>query len=225
VKELPVDVIRACERYGRDLAEHYARGGSPQSRAVSSHGAESNPELLCDSKIGECIGALDFGLDPKRGVKWIADHPDDGYDLLDGQTRIDVKQCPLHYRYLIWPLYKNGFFDDKKFDVLVLVKTEIVRIDGEVVSARGYCRGWIGKATFRAKRLIAPADHVLDEGTRHMHEQNLHRMGIFPGRSDDPREHYCWCGEWGTYGASARHPERPSYCLKHRPPTQGSLFR
>lgn len=194
-------VFERCEEWGSGLAGHYADGGSPQSRALSSHGAESNPELLRDAKVAECCLAMHFGFDPEKVIDWTVYRPDRGWDLLVDLTKVDAKQVGVNDRFLIWPVRKKNIFDSKDFHVLVAVRTK---------GRWGQCCGWIGKKQFRRRWQIADEVHLLTEGTPYIELDGLHRMGIFPGHSDDPREHYCWCGEWGSRGT-------PSgwFCARH----------
>jgi hypothetical protein len=201
---LSPELYDRCLQWGNELADHYARGGSPQSRAYSSHGMEADPIGLSKSKAAECVFALFFGLDPDLVIDWDVNVPDAGFDVLVGDmTKVDVKQVDPHDEYLIWPVRKTSLFDSKNFNVLAAVETE---------GADGECRGWIGKRSFRRCRLIAGEDHRLTTGTRYMAIVDLHRMGVFPGYADDPREHYCWCGEWGAFG----HRDQ-WWCDEHRP--------
>lgn len=190
--EVPPELVRRCEEWGPWFVEHLAKGGSPHTLALASHGAETNPVLQAQSKIAECIFALHMDLDPDSAVGWFSEQPDDTWDVLVGETRVDVKGTGLNSHFLIWPIRKNPTFDKKRFHVLALVKTD---------GTRGYVHGWIGKRSFRRGREIAGPGHPLTEGTRFMHEDKLHRMSIFPGLSTDWREHYCFCGEWGSNGS------------------------
>ena len=61
--KLPSNLDDRCLEWGVGLIEHYARGRSPFSRAVSSHGMHADPEGLADAKRGECIFALEHGFD------------------------------------------------------------------------------------------------------------------------------------------------------------------
>lgn len=202
--ELPLELAQKCDDFAQRLVAHYAQGGSPQSRAFSSHGAESNPLLLCEAKVGECVFALHMEQDPHSRLNWAGDRPDSDYDIAIGRTLVDVKQTGLYGSFLIWPINKNRIFDSKDFHVLALTKTSVVRdADGKIVVARGYVEGWSGKQWFRLRRKIAPdgpAGKKLDVGTRYLPVDFLHRMAVFPGHSTDEREHYCWCGEWGSRG-------------------------
>jgi hypothetical protein len=170
---LPSDLLGACVRYGKTLRAHYASGGSPQSRAFSSHGAENNPILLGESKMAECIFCMEAGLNPREALKWSVDHPDGDYDCLLRQVRVDVKYTGINSRYLIWPINKNPIFDSKGFDALVLIK-----LDGD--RGRGFVQGWMTKASFRKLRSIAGPGHKLDAGTRYVDQDLLLDMAKFP---------------------------------------------
>lgn len=211
--KLPSELCSQCWEFGQAMVVHYAGGGSPRSRAVSSHGAESNPVLHAESKVAECVAAMHFELFPGVALKWVANNADRGWDLIVARTRVDVKQVSCGKRYLLWPIKKNEFFDDKEFDVLMLVETETSMIAGNPVgSARGFVAGWISKRRFRREREVAGDGHALDPGTRYIEKSKLQRVGVFPGRSDDPREHYCWCGEPGWLG----YPGGRWFCPAHK---------
>ena len=215
VIELPPDLVRDCDQWGHWIVAHYAGGGSSQSRAFSSHGAENNPVLQSNSKIAECIFALHMNMDPRQAVRSSLE----SWDIKVGQTLVDVKRTELDNKFLIWPINKNPIYATKHFHVLALVKTASQRdAGGAAINASGYVRGWIGKRSFAARRQIAGPAHKLTEGTWHMHEDLLHRVGIFPGLSDDWREHYCHCGEWGAFGfnVSLRKGQLGTwYCAEH----------
>jgi hypothetical protein len=143
-------LVDAGLKYGRDIVAHYANGGSPRSRSRSGdRGAESNPILQAQAKIGEAAFALLCGLDPRKAVKWTVDHADCGWDVvLDDGRRVDVKTSIPRYN-LIWNRDVNDLFYEKQFDVLVSVS-----IDPNDFS-QCWIEGWITKVEFYAKREIA----------------------------------------------------------------------
>lgn len=99
--------------FAERLIQHYAAGGSPQSRAVSGHrGTESDLRRQWQGKTGECAFALHIGQDPSTAVKWGMD-PDKGADvrLPDGQS-VDVKTTPPRYK-LIWSNNVNDLYQKK----------------------------------------------------------------------------------------------------------------
>jgi hypothetical protein len=90
--KLPSDVDEQCRLFGLRMRAHYASGGSPNSRAVSSHGMHDNSEGLADAKRGECIFALHMNLDPLITVNWSVERPDTGCDFIIDGFRINVKR-------------------------------------------------------------------------------------------------------------------------------------
>lgn len=156
--------------FGRAMADHYARGGSPRSRAVSGNrGTESNVRRLAQGKIGECALALYWNLDPMTAVKWTMG-ADDGFDIaLPGGLRVDVKTTFPPYN-LIWSNTINGIWDDVRFDFLVSVS--IAQSDFR----QCWVEGWVSKGAFAAKKRVADGAEVggrLDRGTWFMPKSEL----------------------------------------------------
>jgi hypothetical protein len=201
-------VVKRCREYGKQSV----RRGSHKN-AYSYRGAENDPALLAASKAAECICAEHFGLDVFSAVNFEIGQPDAGADVVVGLVSVDVKAIDPHDNYLLWPLRKNKIYAGKKFNVMVLV---------EVCEAQGECVGWMGKAEFFRRKRVADETSRLDVGTWHLHREQLHRMGVFPGRPFDgvsPFEHYCRCGEWGSFGYESPQPKELHgwYCKEHRP--------
>lgn len=181
--KLPNDLNSKCWLYGIHMRDHYARGGSPNSRAVSSHGMEDNEEGLADAKRCECIFALEMGLDPLTALKWNAGNADGGWDLKLGNYLIDVKGTTGLKRYLIYPYRKwaAGVFDSTRADLFVL--TKINRFN-EGTQTEGRSVGWCAKETFRRKHHIADGQtpRGLTTGTPYLDEDELDGMGTFPAK-------------------------------------------
>jgi hypothetical protein len=146
---LPPELRRRCREHGRAMAASYARGENPASHAVSSHGADTDPNLLAESKMAECAFCLWACIDPLAELNW--DNAPDAWDVRYCGRYLDIKHTAgLTSRLLIWPYRKVFFYDQTKFDALVLVRGADPIF--EVI-------GWTGKAEFKAKRSIAaPGD-------------------------------------------------------------------
>lgn len=168
VTQLWPTLAARCDRWGSEICDHYTRGGSPNSRAVSYNGAENNPRLQTLGKMAECIFCLELGRDPLRSVKWDL-VSDPGYDIDIYGFRYDVKGIDFGYHYLIWSLAKNSIYWDKKFAALVLVKVDVER-------ATGFSRGFILKDDFFSRKQIACHGHALHPGTWYLHEKDLCEM-------------------------------------------------
>lgn len=238
--ELDPDLAERCWRFGLALARKYEE--TPAATALSMLGIERDPRKLAESKVGECVSALHFGLDPSAVILWSVAGPDGGDDMLAGRTLLDTKNTRPRYEYLFWPIAKRHIFWDKNFHVLVLTKARLVLADDDSVAvAAGHCVGWLGKKEFWARHRTAPdglrpgCEHHLLPGTWYVHQDRIHRMGTFPGRPcDDPRETYCWCGEWGSHHGHlcAEHQQRvpkpppppPRQPAPPQLPRQGDLF-
>ena len=204
------ELAQRCNEYGVQAVKSRSH-----SNPYSYRGAEDDAELLAASKAAECVCAMHFEQPPLTAVRWLIGEPDQGDDLMVGQTLIDVKSVDYHDQFLIWSLGKSEqVYLRKRFHVMVMVAVEMVADD-----AWGECRGWIGKREFLWRKRIADQGSRLDVGTWHLHQNELHRMAAFPGCvADEPFEHYCWCGEWGTYGHHAPLPKPHGYfCKEHRP--------
>jgi hypothetical protein len=158
--KLPSDVDEQCRLFGLRTRAHYARAGSPYSRAVSSHGMHDNSEGLADAKRGECIFALHMNLDPLIIVNWSVERPDTGCDFIIDGFRINVKRTSFAGDRLIWPPNKWRFFDDEQFDLLVLTKTRLAD-DG---CGEGYAAGWCDKQIFRRRHAIADGSETRRHG-------------------------------------------------------------
>ena len=165
---LPKDVMDRCVAHGELVVASYFAGLNVNSRSVSSHGADLDPELQAHAKMCECAFALWADLDPFKVLNW-SNRPDVGYDI-EYMARIDVKGIRLGRKYLIWPIKKNRLYDRKKFDVLVLVRGDGPQF--EIVR-------WIGKDEFKQKHEVASPGHPLDNGTWFMHEKQLRSMDDF----------------------------------------------
>ena len=168
---LPSSLVEKCRQFGVDLADHYRGGGSPNSRAVSTHGMQDNPDGLAASKMAECMFCLRFGVDP-LALPWSL-RADPGWDIVVFGQRVDVKSTWLHGKFLIWPMGKNHLFDAKQFDMLALVKLERDEKTKARATGAGVISGWIPKRDFRQRRMVAGNDHALDAGARYMPEDEL----------------------------------------------------
>lgn len=161
--ELPSDLMERCKHYGQRRVWLYRRGFNAASLAVSSHGAENNPELQAIALMSECAFALWASLDPIGAVNW-SDRCDAGFDVKAWGARWDVKYTGRNGRYLIWPIRKRHILASKQFDDLVLIKA---------APPRFLIVGWILKAIFVADHHTAPLGHALDEGTWYLDQSEL----------------------------------------------------
>lgn len=151
-----------CYEYGAGIVNAYTDGLNAASRAVSSHGAESNWKLQSIAKMGEVAFCLWSGIDPES-LNW-SQRCDNGFDALYGRLKIDVKTIHKAKRLLIWPVNKAGFYLTKKFQVLVLVKAEPPSFE----VAR-----WIDKAAFYCEKNVARETPGLTDGTWFIPEDRL----------------------------------------------------
>lgn len=171
---VPVELVDLGMQFGRNMASHYAAGGSPRSRAVSGNrGTERNPERLAQGKIGECALALYWQMDPLLAVKWTVDHADAGYDLLlPGGLRVDVKTTYPPYN-VIWSNTINDIYEDVRFDYIVSVS--IAKSD----FSRTWIEGWISKGAFAAAKMVADGHGIggnLEPGTWFMPKEKLQNI-------------------------------------------------
>lgn len=114
--------INRSRDWAMQLAEHYAAGGSPRSRARSGNrGTERNIGRLTQGKVGECALALLLQLDPERSLNWQM-YADAGTDIVSPLgIAIDVKTTFPNFK-LIWSNNVNDLYHrEKRFDVLVSV--------------------------------------------------------------------------------------------------------
>jgi hypothetical protein len=176
---LPNDLDNRCFVFGLRLHDHYGNGGSPNSRAVSSHGMESNSEGLADGQRGECVFALEMGLDPMTALDWRADCPDGGWDVIVGGAKIDVKTT-VGGRLLIYPYRKweAGVFESSPANYFVLVRI-VHCADG---GTEGCALGWCSKDFFRRKHRMADGTTPkgITAGTPYLDMDELAGMDIFP---------------------------------------------
>lgn len=212
--ELSTELCVRCTEFGFALHRFYA--SRPQEGQIIG-GKYITAYQRAAAKTGECIGAIFFELDPLKVVDFSIGQNDDGSDFTVGRTRVDIKTN--HFRgpgrWLRWPLSKNYRYDHKQFDAFVLVYSSVSWINDVISHAAGEPIGWIGKRSFKRQRLFADEAHRLDTGTSYLPEEKLHAMDVFPGRSSDPREHYCWCGEPGFLGY--RDSDQFVCCEQHMP--------
>lgn len=152
---------RARER-GRQTAKGYAEGR--YSTALSSHGAEQNPELLAMGRMAEIALCAWIGINYETRLNW-KDQPDTGFDVEFG-VKLDTKATAKGTK-LIWPINKNGRLHEAPFDILVLVKC----------AEPLFCMaGWIWKHEFEAKHQVSDGSDGLTPGTWFMHQDDLRPM-------------------------------------------------
>lgn len=166
---MPPLIIEKARKWARRMISDYEKGLHAASLAVSSHGAQYDEDLLKESKLAECAMSVWAGLSPLTAVRW-EPGPDDDYDVVVGNCRIDVKHTSPYGSRLIWPLRKNDFFHKKQFDVLVLVK-------GKGAAYRVV--GWLPKQKFFGDKHVATAGHKLTKGTWYVDQGKLHKMDSF----------------------------------------------
>lgn len=159
---LPPELAQRSVEFAIDAVAGLKAGRYPASSAVSCFGAEDNIGLWIRAKMAECAFCLYVGEDPEK-LHWKSG-PDAGDDLVWRGLRWDVKTTEMRNRCLIWPLGKNSIFEQKKFDMLVLVKNAppVFQITG-----------FVSKDRFRQKKKIAGAKHFLVEGTWFMEQNDL----------------------------------------------------
>jgi hypothetical protein len=155
-------------KYGHDMADHYARGGSPRSRARSGNrGTESNPLRLAQGKAGECATAIIAGLDPEHAIKWAVGHADPGWDVqLWGGTLLDVKTTFPPYK-LIWSRDVNDLYEEKLFSILISASIEPDDF------TRCWVEGWVTKHEFMQRKQISDGTDGLEPDTWFMHKADL----------------------------------------------------
>jgi len=176
IVRLSPDLVTRCQCLGAYRVERYALGFNPGSRALSSHGAESDPELQGRSVMAECAVCRYLKINPER-LNWTG-ASDCGFDFEFCGLRFDIKMTKRHSHYLIWPVNKRGIFDIEPFDALILVKQDFP--DFEIA-------GWLTKNEFAALHREADERHVLATGTWYVHESALHPPGLlFDWRMDLP---------------------------------------
>lgn len=164
---LSADLIERCDQYGIDLVAHYSGGGSPNSAAVSSRGAERNVDLQSMGKQAEVVFCIEHELDPLTAIRWDCSTPDLGWDVQYGRAKVDVKYTGIRGRRLIWPTNKASFIASKTFDALVLVQMKERGIGSTI--------GWMSKAKFIATAATAKdGDGTgLDVGTLYVDRNDL----------------------------------------------------
>lgn len=187
--ETPRSLVDRAIEWGRASVMGYRSGEKEASRQFARPGIAESLDAQAMGRLGEIAFCLWAGVDPNEVLDW-GKRPDRGYDMLLGKARIDVKTSGTDC--LIWPVTKNNFLDSAPIDIFVLAGAE----ERPLI----YLLGWVSKRFFVRRHLSADEAHRFDTGTKYLPADHLHRMGVFPGRSDDPREHYCWCGEWGSRG-------------------------
>jgi hypothetical protein len=189
---VPFELRDRCIDYGDAKIEEAKRNPNSRSASVAWGDALTNPDVWTRSKIAECAACLYFELDPVPTLRW-GQGTDPGWDfpvqVPGGWPLVDVKET--HTKTLFWPIYKNSFFDQEPFHILISATAEIGLSYATI-------HGWLSKGEFRARRIVSRGlrGEPKEPGTRYVPHERLHRMAIFPGRADDPREHYCWCGDW-----------------------------
>ena len=184
---LPPDIIKRCQEFGAGVVSRFKNGQKDASLFYATHGFESDERGWALSKMAECAAALWFDMSVEC-LNWT--EKADEHDLVVGQTKIQVKHTAFTSRVLLWPFNKIDRFDED-FNVLLLVKGD---------ERNFLLAGWIGKESYRRRHLVSNGTKV-SKGSWILDQDELHRMNIFPGRSDDPRKHYCWCGEWASRGS------------------------
>lgn len=209
--KLPPDLCKRCWGFGNAVVDRFNRGQKPESMYYATHGFDKNVGGWAQSKMAECAFALWATVNPDE-LNW-SDEADRGRrgggDLTVGRAKVQVKHTAMTSRLLMWPANKIGRFDKEEFHILVLVKG---------AEPEFLIKGWVGKEFFRRRHKVSDGAKVT-VGNWIMDEDDLHRMGVFPGRSDDEREHYCWCGEWGSFGhgVSLRHGKPGAwFCREHK---------
>ena len=202
---LSPELIKLCWDYAGKVVGH-----GNIAVHLAHRGAEHDVAKWALSKMGECVFALECGLDPLKVLKWDPDIPDK-WDVEHLGRKCDVKTTHPGSVYLLWSVAKNGIWEDTQFDTMVLTK---VKIEEGI----GFSYGWIPKLHFTTRHLVAGPNHKLDEGTWHMDQEDIWSMAEFFG--DGPVVYRCeTCGRFGCYGYGAS-PRKGIvglwYCGEHR---------
>lgn len=171
---LPIDLALLCRRAGEQMVEDFANPqtyGDALSATLSTHGAETNPFLLADARAAEAVFCSWIGLDPIPVIT--RRHADEGWDVKFYSVAIDIKHTQHPRGQLIWPLGKTHLFDEKPFDLFVLVVGASQTFE--------LC-GWMTKTEFKAKHKTA--DHNLNlrltPGTWYVPQEQLREMDELP---------------------------------------------
>lgn len=166
--KLPNDLVASCGVYAIEAIYRYAQGRNEASRKYSYRNADRRVGVWHQAKMAECVCAIENGRLP-QDLNW--SHEPDHFDLVLHGKRVDVKAVPWYANFLIWSIAKNGIFNDKRFDILMLVKMR--HHEGRTV-------GWVTKQEFAEQHHVAGPGHKLDVGTWYMDETELHPMTELP---------------------------------------------
>ena len=198
---LPDWWIDRCHRWAEDFVAERERmraeGVHTRSTELARMGIERDPAKIAHSKMDEVAAAMCFGVDPLTQLNWQL-IPDDGLDFKTGKLRVDVKGSHFGSEYLIWPQWKNEFFDKAGFDVMVFVQHH--------APFRFRLNGWTAKGFFRLHHEVAGYHHKLLRGTWHLHEDRLWDMReILPADPPSQWENIisCWNVDAVTVGRTS----------------------
>lgn len=170
------ELIKLCWAYAHAVVKAYAEGRHAKSHALSSHGADLDPEVWAKAKMGECVCAILMGLDPMKALTW-GEFADGGHDLVALNRKIDAKTIDAWDKYLCWPINKNHLYWKKDFDTLVLIK-------GNPPTFRAV--GWMDKTAFWAEKLVADGyvPHGITKGTWCKYEKAIWKMDTLAALSE-----------------------------------------
>ena len=216
--KLPSGLVERCSKFARMIVARYAAGGNEASRSVSYRDADKNIDLWTEAKMAECVFAIESDRNP-NALNWTGE-PDD-FDFVYRSKQVDVKSTRPTGQFLLWSIRKNGLYDSKHFDCLVLTKVNPAGVGRSV--------GYVPKQEFFERKKVAGKGHQLDEGTWFMDELDLRPMSDFYRRyawrgnvDGPPLEWFCeTCGKPAPYGfdVSVRKGIGTWYCREHRPAT------
>jgi hypothetical protein len=165
--------VHRCLEYGRAKVQHYANRHSPRSLSVSGdRGAEKNPLMQAQGKLGEVAFAELCGLDPETAVDWELRDGDAGEDVrMPGGTLVDVKtnfdQPSMYPSKDI-----NHLLPRKRIYAFVSVS-----IDDRADLSQCWVEGWVAKEEFLARHKVSAGRLDLGEprqpGTWYMFKDEL----------------------------------------------------
>lgn len=187
-----------CRDHGEYVVEGYKQGKWNVEAAVN--GIELDPLRQAEAKLGECVFAIERGLDPEEAIDWMLPEPQrDNIDLTTKGITVDVKQTYPYCKLLIQSVGKikrsvAETLGPKKFDRFVLVKAKL-DLEG------GYSTGWIKRVDFIKRHRIAAKDNPLKliPGTPYMEENELKRMTTFDDLEEIARPDGIASSTWDAF--------------------------
>ena len=242
--------LRRSRQWGERSSLDYILGKKEASRKYARPGIDTDPKWQILGKMGECAYALYLRLDPYESIDW-GPVCDRGIDLLPPKQLADhlVKHIGIDVKtsttdYLIWPVTKTFQSPADIFTLAVPIEHGSITFElcGWVTvdqftkhhdtapppnhfdpGTPHLHRSMLWPAT----DLIAPnaLDIIRDKAQREIIKQPDKPPYQQPGFvGSDPEGHfvhYCWCGQWGSFGVGCfllRGKLGTWFCREHRPP-------